>query len=78
MSGECGSQCARPELAAEEQHGEDEQGHIEDVAEGSDLDGREEIVQHDAATVDTAGHDVVGIDKEHKARGHDGAPQEDG
>lgn len=73
-----GEDRASPELRAEEEDGEAEEGYIKHVAERADLDGGEEVVEDDARTVDAAGNDVVGVDEKHEAGRHDAAAQRDG
>ena len=55
--------CARAEMAAEQDERYDEQRDVEHVAERSDLHGREYVVQHDAGAVHAAGNYVVRIDE---------------
>ena len=53
----------RPERSAEDQYRPDHQRDIHHVSERTDLYRREEVVQHDAGTVDAARDDVVGVDE---------------
>ena len=67
---------ARAETAAEDQHGDQHQRNVEHVTERTDLDRREDVMQHDTHAVDPARHELVGIDEEHEPRAHDRAAEE--
>ena len=47
------------------------------VAEGTYLDGGNEVVADDTQTIDTPWYNVVGVDEEDKTGTHNGATQED-
>ena len=54
------------ELSAENQYGGNHQRHVEHIAESTDLDRRENIMQYDAGAIDSARNEIVRIDKKNE------------
>lgn len=67
---------ARTELPAENQHRGKHQRHVEHIAERTDLNRREDVVEYDTHTVDASRHEIVGIDEQHETRAHDRTAEE--
>ena len=72
-----GHQRARTQFAAQQHHRQDEQGHVQDVAERTYLNGGEQVVEYDARAVNAAGHNIIWVDEENEAGRHDGTAQQD-
>ena len=68
-----GENGAVAELVAKGKERNDEQRHVEHVAEGADLDAGEEVVEDDTGAVDSAGDNVVGVDEKDESYRHDAA-----
>ena len=68
---------AGSESSAEDQHRNEHQRDVEHVAEGTHLDRREDVVQHDTHAVDASRNKIVGVDEEYESRTHDRASEKD-
>ena len=67
-----------PELTAENDDGARQQRHVDHVAERTDLNRREDVVQHDTHAVNPARNDIVRADEVGIPHRHNQTPQYDG